>query len=572
MNKIRLGKNIKNNKHKQKLRYISRKEHCNDISIPDTSDTRIISITPDTRIISITTATTDTIDSDTDTLSVSSINSQRSVTSTSSSSRCDIQLQATHQDVKEVNDYKQEKLEKEFFIYQISHKLNPKQFYIGSTKYFSARKYKHEKNVRNTRGKNYWCSLYQYIRQNGGWLNFDMKIIDKGYSGTFDKIRAIEQYYIDKYKPTLNTKKASKRHVKQMSIVSPSHNNTSSVTDLHETYCDTNVNVNLSKQNHDINENVTVSENSINLQLLEIKKYGRENFCSKHIQNTSSPTKTRTRAANLYIEINENISNELIESKVLQYVCKSTQSKNAFIQHSLQFLSWVIQTQDKCYNLLSLIKFIVKKSSLLDDWYILLKDKNMSFDTIRGRYNNISVLITLFNSSLVNVNDNVVQKFIEHCRIITRTCEFEITKALSKKSANYYIKRGLLPKNLKTDLLHMWQILLPLMNNIIQLSKTVTLKKKYYVLVLKCILFGFWAENANGRMRAIISMTMKQFKQMCRDNFNSSSQTKTLKQHGRQLVSLCTNSELLVILKLYVKHVRSQTKCEENNKEYVFLK
>ena len=92
------------------------------------------------------------------------------------------------------------------------------------------------------------------------------------------------------------------------------------------------------------------------------------------------------------------------------------------------------------------------------------------------------------------------------------------------------------------------------------------------MLVLKCILFGFWAENANGRMRAIISMTMKQYRQMCRDNFNSSSQTKTLKQHGRQLVSLCTNSELLVILKQYVEYVRPQIKCESNNKEYIFLK
>ena len=71
-----------------------------------------------------------------------------------------------------------------------------------------------------------------------------------------------------------------------------------------------------------------------------------------------------------------------------------------------------IQNQERKHNqnLLNLLKFIVKNSALLDDWYTLLKDKNMSFDTIRGRYNNISVLITLFNSSLVNVKDNVVEK------------------------------------------------------------------------------------------------------------------------------------------------------------------
>ena len=471
-------------------------------------------------------------------------------------------------------DVKDSNTEKEFVIYKIINKLDDQQFYIGSTKYFYARKSKHQKNVKNTRGKNYWNYLYQYIRQSGGWRNFEMKIIDKGFSGTSDKMKAIEQYYIDKYKPTLNTNKASKikynlaSSTSSNNLVSPVNNKISSQIKFNDQSV-------VKVLDYDVvKDNLKVSELSIKTQINDIKKYGNNTFCSKHIQNTTSPTKTRTRAANLYIEINENISNELKESKQLQYVCKSTQSKNAFIQHSSQFLSWVLQTQNLKYNLhlLNLIKFIVKKPVLLDDWYILLQDKSMSYDTIRGRYNNISVLITLFNSSLVNVKNCIVEKFIEHCRIITRTCEFEITKAVSKKSANYYIKQGLLPKNLKTDLLHMWHILLPLMNNIIKLSKTVILRKKFYVLVLKCILFGFWAENANGRMRAIISMTMKQYRQMCRDNFNSSSQTKTLKQHGRQLVSLCTNSELLVILKQYVEYVRPQIKCERNNKEYIFLK
>ena len=104
------------------------------------------------------------------------------------------------------------------------------------------------------------------------------------------------------------------------------------------------------------------------------------------------------------------------------------------------------------------------------------------------------------------------------------------------------------------------------------MSKTKTLTKKFYSLFLKCLLFGFWAENANGRMNAVISMTMKQYRHMCKRNFNSSSHTKTIKQHGRQLVSLCSNSDLLVYLKLYVKHVRKDIKLDHSNKKYVFLK
>jgi hypothetical protein len=104
------------------------------------------------------------------------------------------------------------------------------------------------------------------------------------------------------------------------------------------------------------------------------------------------------------------------------------------------------------------------------------------------------------------------------------------------------------------------------------LSKIATLRKKLYTLLLKCLLFGFWAENANGRMRAVISMTLEQYEQMCRVNYNSSNQTKSLKQHGLQLVTLCSNSELLVYLKMYVRHVRSQIKCVKSDREYVFLK
>jgi hypothetical protein len=143
---------------------------------------------------------------------------------------------------------------------------------------------------------------------------------------------------------------------------------------------------------------------------------------------------------------------------------------------------------------------------------------------------------------------------------------------LSKISTIDYINKGLLPKNLKSDLLQMWKLLLPLMYNIIQLSKTITIKKKLYSLLLRCILFGFWAENANGRMRAVISMTMEQYKHMCNKNYNSSSQTKSLKQHGRQLISLCSNSDLLVYLKMYVDFVRPQIENNIMDKDYVFLK
>ena len=139
-------------------------------------------------------------------------------------------------------------------------------------------------------------------------------------------------------------------------------------------------------------------------------------------------------------------------------------------------MTWIIENHYNIRNikLLNLVNYIVSNTSLLDDWYDFLKEKNMSNDTIRGRFNNISVLIQLFNSSLKNTrNNNTVDNFIKYCRIVTKRCEYDITNDLSKISTSDYIKKGLLPKNLKSDLLKMWKILLPLIFNIIQLSKTV---------------------------------------------------------------------------------------------------
>jgi predicted GIY-YIG superfamily endonuclease len=95
-----------------------------------------------------------------------------------------------------------------YFIYKISDKNNPEQFYIGSTKCFSRRKSHHKKNVTNKRGKRYWTKLYVYIRQNGGWDNFTMESIQiSEYETKHDALKD-EQAFINDLKPPLNINNA----------------------------------------------------------------------------------------------------------------------------------------------------------------------------------------------------------------------------------------------------------------------------------------------------------------------------------------------------------------------------
>ena len=73
--------------------------------------------------------------------------------------------------------------------------------YIGSTKNIATRKYIHKSICYNDNVKEYNIKLYQFIRENGGWDNFEMVEICKCDT---DKLKEMEQYHIDFIKPSLN--------------------------------------------------------------------------------------------------------------------------------------------------------------------------------------------------------------------------------------------------------------------------------------------------------------------------------------------------------------------------------
>ena len=67
-----------------------------------------------------------------------------------------------------------------FYIYKIcSPELPPKYVYVGSTKAFINRKHLHKSSCNNENNKCYNNKLYTTIRENGGWDNFRMVIIEE---------------------------------------------------------------------------------------------------------------------------------------------------------------------------------------------------------------------------------------------------------------------------------------------------------------------------------------------------------------------------------------------------------
>jgi len=107
-------------------------------------------------------------------------------------------------------------------IYCIKHKLDDEwnDIYIGSTEKFEVRIKQHDYDCNTETSKRSKYKVYDYIRVNGGMDNFEFIILEECEK---DKLKRLEQSYMDVYKPTLNcinacgfdSKKYNKKYYKK---------------------------------------------------------------------------------------------------------------------------------------------------------------------------------------------------------------------------------------------------------------------------------------------------------------------------------------------------------------------
>ena len=75
---------------------------------------------------------------------------------------------------KKITDYKKTK------IYKLVCKdINIIKIYVGHSTNWVQRKSNHKTNCNNSKSKKYNFFVYQFIRENGGWDNFDMILIEE---------------------------------------------------------------------------------------------------------------------------------------------------------------------------------------------------------------------------------------------------------------------------------------------------------------------------------------------------------------------------------------------------------
>ena len=81
---------------------------------------------------------------------------------------------------------------------------NIKDFYIGSSKDLYDRMRVHKSMCYNENDRGYSLKIYEFIRENGDWKNFDVEIVEYYPCKNEKELKQREQYYIKKYEPTLN--------------------------------------------------------------------------------------------------------------------------------------------------------------------------------------------------------------------------------------------------------------------------------------------------------------------------------------------------------------------------------
>ena len=91
-------------------------------------------------------------------------------------------------------------------IYKIvCNDLECKDIYVGSTTNFRTRKNAHKTSCNNENSKKYNLKIYQIIRQNGGWENWQMIEVEKYPCNDGNELRARERFKYEELKGNMNS-------------------------------------------------------------------------------------------------------------------------------------------------------------------------------------------------------------------------------------------------------------------------------------------------------------------------------------------------------------------------------
>lgn len=90
--------------------------------------------------------------------------------------------------------------------------IEVKEIYVGSTTDFASRKRLHKSDCHNSNSKRYGLKVYNYMREHGGWDNWDMILIEYFPCADEYELHARERHWIEHLSSTLNGNIPTRTH------------------------------------------------------------------------------------------------------------------------------------------------------------------------------------------------------------------------------------------------------------------------------------------------------------------------------------------------------------------------
>ena len=84
--------------------------------------------------------------------------------------------------------------------------------YVGSSTNFKQRKAHHKNACINPKRKAYNCNVYNFIREHGGWENFQMLQIEEFPCNSSHELALQERFHLEQLKATLNKQVPGRSH------------------------------------------------------------------------------------------------------------------------------------------------------------------------------------------------------------------------------------------------------------------------------------------------------------------------------------------------------------------------
>lgn len=111
--------------------------------------------------------------------------------------------------------------------------------YVGHTTNFTIRKNKHKSTCTNVNDKHHHLYVYQFIREHGGWDNWDMILLENINCNDVQEARQHERRWIETKQATLNKNVPNRSHSEYKKIYNLTYHLTPQHIEYKQNYRDT---------------------------------------------------------------------------------------------------------------------------------------------------------------------------------------------------------------------------------------------------------------------------------------------------------------------------------------------